>query len=97
MAVTINLYTKIIGNYFLIYPKTKVDSYTLLQAICLFGSNFPAVIVLYLLTVFMSKHYATFSGIVSSQSVYYTASFSTPTTVTTAWNNAFKYNDGTTV
>ena len=29
LAVTINLYMKILGYYFMIYPKTKVDSYTL--------------------------------------------------------------------
>ena len=67
LAVTINLFMKILGNYFLIYPKTKVDSYTLLKAIGLFGSNFPAIIVLYLLTIFMTKHYSTFSGIASAQ------------------------------
>jgi hypothetical protein len=67
LAVTINLYMKILGNYFLIYPKTKVDSFKLVQAIELFGSNFPVIIVLYLLTIFMAKHYSTFSGIASAQ------------------------------
>ena len=89
LAVTVNLYMKVLGKYFLIYPKTKVDSYTLLQAITLFGSNFPAIIVLYLLTIFMSKHYYTFSGISSVQLVYYTDGFKTQTQVTTVWNSAF--------